>query len=231
MAFEEKVLGPKYVDHLLIESNDYIDIWKSIRPFLPDEMPWVEEGDHCVRIHEDTENYDYLTATVAFEHLKHILRYQADYWMNRIAPPGCYFGHHKADPCKIGFWRGTHEANFLFGWYIEHNGEYTTIELHPYMDDRNSLLKVRTHEEGRIHQSWLLPNGEVLVFEDIPGNYPSGGLHLYDNIEEYISDIKDIWWVNDEEYIVIYDPILEQYGFPFKDEEWDFDGVKKDGDL
>lgn len=95
----------------------------------------------------------------------------------------------------------------------ELNGNFPIPSL---LDDKDSLLLVTAPYDGYIHQSWLI-EGRVVSFEHIPENYPSGGLMVSQSIEEYIEAIKEVSWINDKEYIR--KNRLEQYGFPFNQDE------------
>lgn len=82
------------------------------------------------------------------------------------------------------------------------------------LTDKYSLLKVISYENF-IHQSWLLETGEVLTYENIPVNYPAGGIVVFDSTEEYVEAIKDVGWINDRDSIQCVGVELEDKGFPF----------------
>ena len=63
-----------------------------------------------------------------------------------------------------------------------------------YLNEKDALVKVY-HEDGYIHVSWLLENGTVISFEDIPGNYPRSSLCVWKDIREYIDGIKGVNWI------------------------------------
>lgn len=89
------------------------------------------------------------------------------------------------------------------------------LELPQCLTEKEGLLYVRTHDEHYIHQSFLLGDDHVIVFESIPVNYPSNALCIFNSIKDYLAAIKDVPWINDAEYIVRHN--LEAYGFPFAD--------------
>lgn len=91
-----------------------------------------------------------------------------------------------------------------------------------YLDDKCCLLKVETEIDQYVHQSWLLPEGQVISYENIPTNYPSGSLVVWESLEEYIDTIKDVEWINNENNILKQDEeILKPVGFPFNTEKDD----------
>jgi hypothetical protein len=89
------------------------------------------------------------------------------------------------------------------------------MNLPKYLDDKSSLIYVVTME-NYIHQSWMI-DGQIVSYENIPENYPSGSLCLFESLEEYLEAIKEVSWINDEEYIIRHK--LEDHGFPFIEEE------------
>lgn len=91
------------------------------------------------------------------------------------------------------------------------------VNLPTLLTEKDGLVYVRTHDEHYIHQSFELENGTIVVFESIPGNYPSNALVTFKNREEYIESIKEVSWINDSEYIIKNN--LEEDGFPFNEEE------------
>lgn len=96
------------------------------------------------------------------------------------------------------------------------------VTMPDYLSSRDCLLQVNCFEESYVHQSWLLPDGKVISFEDIPDNYPSGSLAIWESVDDYIDGIAEVGWINDPEYIMNYNPELEMFGFPFcelEDEE------------
>ena len=87
------------------------------------------------------------------------------------------------------------------------------VEIPKFLTEKDGLLYVRTHDEHYLHQSFLLPDGQVLIFESIPVNYPSNALAFFDNLDEYVKAIRKVDWINDEEYIIRNE--LDAYGFTF----------------
>lgn len=92
------------------------------------------------------------------------------------------------------------------------------IEIPQYLTEKDGLIYVRTHDEHYLHQSFHLEDGKVIVFESIPENYPSNALCIFHSLKDYLSSIKEVSWINDVDYIVQHSPLLEEYGFPFVDE-------------
>ena len=90
---------------------------------------------------------------------------------------------------------------------------HMNIEIPQYLTEKDGLLYVRTYDEHYIHQSFLLRDEKVLVFESIPSNYPNNALCVFPNVEEYLASIKEVAWLNDHDYIVKQN--LEAYGYPF----------------
>lgn len=90
------------------------------------------------------------------------------------------------------------------------------IDIPQYLTEKEGLVYVRTHDENNLHQSFLLEDGQVLVFESLPNNYPSNALCVFETIENYLEAIQEIEWINDQTYIVRHQ--LEAYGFPFSNE-------------
>jgi hypothetical protein len=91
-----------------------------------------------------------------------------------------------------------------------------TISMPGFLDSRDCILQVHTFNDN-IHQSWTLSDGKVISFENIPENYPSGSLCIWDSMDDYIDAISDVDWLNDPDYIVHHQ--LEEYGYPFYEEE------------
>lgn len=85
-------------------------------------------------------------------------------------------------------------------------------------NSKECLLNVRT-ESGNIHMSWLDNKDRVIVFEDIPENYPTGGIFTFDNISDYIDSIKDVSWINDSEHLRKCAIELKVLGYPFHSED------------
>lgn len=91
------------------------------------------------------------------------------------------------------------------------------IAIPSYLDDKGCLLRVFSFEGGYVHQSWLLSENEVISYESIPDNYPSGTLCVWDSLEEYADAISSVSWINDPEYIVK-NNMPEETGYPFTEE-------------
>lgn len=60
-------------------------------------------------------------------------------------------------------------------------------------DSKDALLRVYSGE--KIHISWKLENGEILVAEYIPENYPEFCIFTFSSIREYINAVKDTVWI------------------------------------
>lgn len=78
----------------------------------------------------------------------------------------------------------------------------TSVELMTFMNEKDGLLYSRSSESGSIHQSFLLGDGRVLVFESIPENYPSNALCLFESIQAYFEAIRDVSWIVDLDNII-----------------------------
>ncbi len=98
--------------------------------------------------------------------------------------------------------------------------EIVMTQMYDYLDSRDCLLQIHSMSDY-IHQSWLLHNGEVICFENIPDNYPSGTLTLWASIDEYLEAVADVGWINDIDHVIHHN--LGQYGFPFLEVEEDED--------
>jgi hypothetical protein len=92
------------------------------------------------------------------------------------------------------------------------------ITMSLFADSRDCILQVHTFGDY-IHQSWALPNDRVISFENIPYNYPSGTMCVWDSLDDYIEAIAKVDWLNDPDYIVHHQ--LHEHGFPFYEEEED----------
>lgn len=68
----------------------------------------------------------------------------------------------------------------------------TTSELY---SDKNCLLKVHTPDGNYLHQSWEV-DGKVVVYENMPCNYPAGYLSVFTSLDEYFEAIKTVDWIN-----------------------------------
>lgn len=68
----------------------------------------------------------------------------------------------------------------------------TDFELY---SDKNCLLKVHTPDGNYLHQSWE-QDGKVVVYENMPCNYPAGYLSVFDSLEAYFDAIKRVDWIN-----------------------------------
>ena len=62
--------------------------------------------------------------------------------------------------------------------------------------DTKSSLKFVSNENGDIHIAWDIGEGNILVFEYNPNDYPQGTYMIFDNIEEYLKSIEGQAWLN-----------------------------------
>jgi len=74
----------------------------------------------------------------------------------------------------------------------------TTVLFPRYgYDEKAAFVKVYA-EDDKIHLAWRTLDGGVIVFEDIPLNYPRSSLHYYDLIEKYAEVVSQVDWVVSE---------------------------------
>lgn len=78
------------------------------------------------------------------------------------------------------------------------------LTIPSYLDEKylDCLLVIRTPEENNIHASWDV-DGRIIVFEDIPNNWPSTSLSVFEDKEEYLEAIRGVSWIC-HEYCVIH---------------------------
>lgn len=84
------------------------------------------------------------------------------------------------------------------------------------LSDKECLLKISDAEQGYLHQSWMIGD-EVIIYENIPCNYPAAYLSVSSTIEEYFDSIREVDWINDRNNILINEINVEDHGttFPF----------------
>lgn len=95
--------------------------------------------------------------------------------------------------------------------------ESRSVQIPVNLDDRNCLLKVKGMFD-EIHQSWLLPDGKIVAYENVPGNWPSSALMVWDSIGEYVAVIKEVDWICPKNILESQDEVLAPFGFPFHHE-------------
>jgi hypothetical protein len=80
-----------------------------------------------------------------------------------------------------------------------------------FRTEKDCLLKVVT-EEGNMHISWLVEGGKVLVFEEMPGNYPATSVSIFDRFMQYMHSISQVEWITEADDSVIRNT-LQEYGY------------------
>ncbi|GGA80132.1 hypothetical protein [Ornithinibacillus halotolerans] len=89
------------------------------------------------------------------------------------------------------------------------------VNLSKYMDEKTGLLTVREWDNSKIHQSWKINEGRIIVFESNLEDFPANALLLFEDIDEYIEAIKDVRWINCEDFIINHSEDFRKMGFPF----------------
>lgn len=69
--------------------------------------------------------------------------------------------------------------------------------LYDFQTSRDAVAYIY-NDDGYIHVSWEVGNGQILSFEVIPVNYPPGSYKLWDSEEEYVDAIKEVSWIMDK---------------------------------
>lgn len=90
-----------------------------------------------------------------------------------------------------------------------------TITMPKYMDEKVSLLHVRSYDNSTLHQSWKTNDGRIIAFESNQEDYPANALIIFDDINEYVETIRNVEWMNDRTLIVNQSEELKMKGFPF----------------
>jgi len=70
------------------------------------------------------------------------------------------------------------------------------INIDEYQDAKTSLVDVETLD-GEVHRSFVTNDGKVLYYEDIPENYPSWSIGVFDSVTEYYNEIRKIKFIMD----------------------------------
>lgn len=72
------------------------------------------------------------------------------------------------------------------------------------LDEKQDALRLRCHETGKIHVSWVVEMGDeksIVIFEDIPENYPATGLTIepftLKRVEDIFDNIYEGWGCGD----------------------------------
>ncbi len=68
--------------------------------------------------------------------------------------------------------------------------------LLPKFTMSNNAINEIIDEEDNMHVSWETGNGGVVVFEYIPGNYPSFIMRTFETVEEYEEYFDENWKID-----------------------------------
>ena len=72
------------------------------------------------------------------------------------------------------------------------------IDVETYQDKKTALVDVEKPQEGKVHRSVPTNGEEIVAYEEIPENYPSWAIIVFDDAQEYLREIRNVDWIMEE---------------------------------